>query len=157
MKKKKYNFTAVIQTRDKGGSWVDFPYDVEKEFGTKGRVRIKAAFDGKHEYQGSLANMGTGCHILIVRKDVMKAIGKQPGNEVTVTLWQDTEPRKVNIPPDLQAELDKYPEVKNTFYNFAYTHRKEYVNWITEAKRPETRKRRLAKAIEMISEGKKYS
>ncbi|WP_312116561.1 YdeI/OmpD-associated family protein [Brevibacillus reuszeri] len=61
--------------------------------------------------------------------------------------------RTVIIPEDLQMELDKHPEEKAFFEALAYTHRKEYVRWITDAKRPETRMNRLAATIEYLSEG----
>ena len=64
----------------------------------------------------------------------------------------DTEPREVDVPADLEAALDA--EAKAAFERMSYTHRKEYAEWIEEAKRPETRERRVAKAVEMIREGK---
>jgi uncharacterized protein YdeI (YjbR/CyaY-like superfamily) len=64
----------------------------------------------------------------------------------------DTEPREVDVPADLEAALDG--EAKAAFERMSYTHRKEYADWIEEAKRPETRARRVGKAVEMIREGK---
>lgn len=88
MNSKTYTFTAVIQkVPDMDGAYVAFPYDVRAEFG-KGRVKVKATFDG-HPYQGSLVNMGTGTHIIGIRKDIRALIGKQPGDTVTVTIRED--------------------------------------------------------------------
>jgi uncharacterized protein YdeI (YjbR/CyaY-like superfamily) len=56
------------------------------------------------------------------------------------------------VPPDLEAALDD--ETRAAFERMSYSHRKDYAGWIEEAKRPETRSRRVAKAVEMIREGK---
>jgi len=85
-----YEFDAVLQkVPDLDGAYVEFPFDVRKEFG-KGRVKVQAAFDG-HPYRGSLVRMGTECHIIGVRKDIRAAIGKQPGDMVRVTIREDGE------------------------------------------------------------------
>ncbi|NLE21147.1 MAG: DUF1905 domain-containing protein, partial [Clostridiales bacterium] len=73
MNPRTYEFDAVLQkVPDLDGAYVEFPFDVRKEFG-KGRVKVQAAFDG-HPYRGSLVRMGTECHIIGVRKDIRAAI-----------------------------------------------------------------------------------
>ncbi|HRX86604.1 MAG TPA: YdeI/OmpD-associated family protein [Phycisphaerae bacterium] len=62
--------------------------------------------------------------------------------------------RTVTVPPDLRAALSKNKKAQATFDAFSYSHKKEYVEWINEAKRDETRQRRLAQAITWLSEGK---
>lgn len=57
-------------------------------------------------------------------------------------------------PPDLAAALKQNRKAQATFDAFAPSHKREYVEWITEAKRPETRARRLAQAVEWMAEGK---
>lgn len=91
MNEKLYEFDAVIEAvPEKGGAYVRFPYDIRKEFG-KGRVKMEATFDGVC-YQGSIVNMGVKnadgsvCHIIGIRKDIRKQIGKQPGDTVHVTV-----------------------------------------------------------------------
>lgn len=80
-----YEFEAVIlKVPDIDGAYVEFPYDVRAEFG-KGRVRVRATFDGV-EYLGSLVRMKTPGHIIGLRKDIRKAIGKEPGDTVRVTI-----------------------------------------------------------------------
>jgi uncharacterized protein YdeI (YjbR/CyaY-like superfamily) len=64
------------------------------------------------------------------------------------------EKQKVSVPPDLKAALQKNAKARKTFENFSYSHKKEYVDWITDAKRDETRTRRLQTAIEWLAEGK---
>ncbi len=151
-----YKFTAELIAGRSGGVGVEFPYDVENEFGTKGHVKVKVQFDGEN-YRGSLAPMGGGVHYIGVTKAIRNAIGKTVGETVEVVLAIDTEPRTVEIPSDFLMELKKIPGADKIFENFVFTHKKEYVRWIEEAKKEETRKRRINKAVEMISKGKKYS
>lgn len=147
------SFDASIEANDQGGAYIAVPFDVEAAFGSRGQVRVQATFDGV-PYRGSIAPMG-GKHILIVRKAIREAIGKGPGDRVYVTLEEDTTPRVVDVPDDLVTALARRPGAKQAFDGLAYTHKKEYVAWIEEAKRAETRARRIAKAAEMLENGKK--
>lgn len=80
-----YEFDAVIRkVSDLDGAYVEFPYDVREEFG-RGRVKVHASFDGE-PYDGSLVRMGTPGHIIGLRKDIRKTIGKQPGDMVHVII-----------------------------------------------------------------------
>ena len=80
-----YAFEAVIQKVDGiDGAYVEIPFDVKAEFG-RGRVPVRATFDGV-AYEGSLVRMGTPGHILGVRKEIRRRIGKGPGDRVYVTL-----------------------------------------------------------------------
>lgn len=82
-----FTFTAVIQkVPDIDGAYVEFPFDVRSLFG-KGCVKVFATFDGE-PYAGSLVRMGTPGHIIGLRKDIRAKIGKQPGDEVFVTVQQ---------------------------------------------------------------------
>ena len=80
-----YSFEAEIKkVPDIDGAYIEFPYDVREHFG-KGRVFVSATFDG-YPYNGSLVKMGTECHIIGIRKDIRKQIGKQPGDIIQVTI-----------------------------------------------------------------------
>ncbi len=80
-----YEFDAeLIKVPDIDGAYVEIPLDVKAVFG-KGRVPVHATFDGE-PYDGSLVRMQTPCHILGVRKEIRKKIGKQPGDTVHVTI-----------------------------------------------------------------------
>jgi hypothetical protein len=151
-----YEFEAVIhQHSGMDTGYIQFPYETEAEFGTKGQVKVKAQFDG-HPYRGSLAPMGDGSHILILTKAVRKAIGKSAGNTVLVRIEQDLEPRMVVLPEDLKALLDSNPQEKTFFDSLAYTHRKEYALWIGSAKRAVTRNNRLQKTLALLKNGTKH-
>ena len=148
---KKYTFDAEIQEGRGGGAYVVFPYDAEKEFGTNGRVPVNSTIDGLPE-KSTLMRMGMPHHILGVAKAIRDKLGKKPGDSVKIVLWKDDEPRVVAVPPELQARMKK-ADVLAFFESLSFTHRKEYCRWITEAKKDETRARRLDKAIELLTDG----
>ena len=146
-KKKSSNieFKAKLQDAGRGGVYVDLPFDVKEAFGKGGRIKIKATFDGE-PYRGSLFPYG-GKYFLPVLKAIREKLGKQIGDTIKVTLAEDTEERTVEIPADFQKALNKNKTAKAIFEKFAYTHKREYVMWIDEAKREETRARRITKAV----------
>ena len=150
---KKYSFTAKIQPGMGGGAGVLFPYDVKVEFGTEGKIPVQATFDGV-PYSGSLLRCGAPEHMLGLLKSIREQIGKGPGDTVRVEVWKDEAERTVAIPPEF-ARLLRKEGLQATFEKLSYTHRKEYSRWITEAKKEETREKRLAKAVEMLRAGVK--
>ncbi|NJM24785.1 MAG: DUF1905 domain-containing protein [Bacteroidia bacterium] len=135
-------------------AFVRFPYDAQDVFGTKGQVKVKATFEGA-AYRGVLANMGMGCHIIIVRKDIRETIGKKVGDMVNVVIEADTEPRTLEIPADLARVLKKQPLAVEFFESLSYTNRKEYITWITSAKKEETRQSRLEQTAQKLLKGLK--
>lgn len=146
---KKYEFDAEILKHPMLNSgYIEFPYDVKKEFG-KGRVKVKALIDGV-PYLGSLVKMGGECHWMGITQEVRKKTGKNPGDKVHIIIEEDLEERTVEIPVDFYESLSKEKSVFDFFDKLSFTHKKEYVRWITEAKREETRKSRISKAIEML-------
>ena len=150
---KKYTFKATMQAGIGGGAGVIFPYEVEREFGTKARVPVKATFDDV-PYSGSLVKCGPTSHMLGVLKGIREQIGKGPGDMVEVVLWKDEEVRTVEVPAELER-LMKQHRVLSVFEKLSYTNRKEYCRWIIGAKREETRQVRLGKSIEMLKAGVK--
>lgn len=149
-------FTATIkQNGEMNAAFVEFPFSTEELFNKKGQVKIKATFDGKVEYRGSLAKMKSGCHILGLTQDIRKQLGKTFGDEVSVSLIEDKEERIIEVADDISLVFNKNPDVKILFDKMSYTHKKEYIRWIEDAKKPETRENRKAKMIQMILGGKK--
>jgi bifunctional DNA-binding transcriptional regulator/antitoxin component of YhaV-PrlF toxin-antitoxin module len=146
---KKYKFKAVIEAAGtSGGACLYFPYEVAKEFGTKGRVPVKVTYDGV-PYTGSMVKYGDPRHMLPILKAIREQIGKQPGDMVEVVLWKDEEERKLEVPAEFQKLLKK-EKLLPFFESLSYTHQKEYCRWISDAKREETRTRRLERAVEML-------
>ena len=148
---KKYKFKARIESESGGGAYILFPYDTEKEFGTKGKVPVKATFNGV-PYAGSLIKYGHPQHMLGVLKAIREQIGKGPGDIIDVELWKDEAPRVLEIPAAFKTAMKKEGALE-TFEKLSYTHRKEYCRWITEAKKEETRSARLTKSIAMVKKG----
>lgn len=156
MKTDSVQFKAVIkQNGEMNAAFVEFPFSTEEIFDKKGQVKIKAVFDDKVEYRGSLAKMKSECHILGLTQEIRKQLGKTFGDEVSVSLTEDKEERVVEIVEDIVLLFNENPDAKVLFDKMSYTHRKEYIRWIEEAKKPETRENRKAKMIRMILDGKK--
>lgn len=147
---KKYTFTATVFAAGQGGTGVLFPYDTQEAFGTKGKVPIHATFDGV-PYTGSLIKYGFPQHTLHLPKAVREQLGKAPGDTIDVVVWKDEAERTLEVPEPL-LKLMKKEGLLPFFESLSYTHRKEYCRWITEAKKEETRSRRLEKAIEMLKQ-----
>ena len=145
---RKYKFKAKMEAGDGGGAYVLFPYDTAKEFGSKGRIPVKATFDGV-SYTGSLTKYSNPQHVLGVLKAIRKQTGKEPGDTIEVVVWRDEEARTVEVPAQFETGMKK-KGLLPFFEKLSYTHRKEYCGWITGAKKEETRLKRLGKAIEML-------
>jgi hypothetical protein len=148
----KYQFQAVIEAGDGGGAFVIVPFDVEKTFGKK-RVKIIATIDSE-PYRGTLVRMGTPHHMLIVLKEIREKIGKSIGDEVAVELEEDFKQRIVEVPVDIQKALEMEPAAQAYFNHLSYTHQREYVQWVTDAKREQTRQSRIRRMIEMLVQSK---
>jgi hypothetical protein len=152
---KRYKFTAAIQRSTGWGAYVIFPHNVQKEFGSKGRIPVQSKLDGI-PYTGSLMTCGTEYHLLAVPKAIREQLNKLPGDLIAVELWKDDAPRTVDLPEDFIALLKK-EKLLPEFEKLTMTRRKEYRNWLASAKREDTRQRRLLKAIEMLKSGDKGS
>jgi hypothetical protein len=148
-----HKFRAIIEDAGSGGAYVTIPFDVEIAFGKK-RVKVAAAIEGL-PYRGSLVRMGTACHILGIRKDIREKLGKTVGQEIEIAIKEDIEARVVAVPPDLSEALKNVPEAEMFFQQLSYSHQKEYVQWIEEAKRDLTRQSRIEKTLQLLKEGKK--
>lgn len=150
---KQYKFKATIQEGRGGGAFIFFPHDVEKAFGTKGRVPVRVTFDGVPD-RTSLVKYGYPQHLIGVPKAIREEIGKEVGDAINVVLWRDEETRTVEVPAEFKNLMER-EKVLPFFEKLSFTHRKEYCRWITEARKEETRARRVAKAIEMLKQGVK--
>jgi hypothetical protein len=150
---KKHSFTAVIINAGGGGAFVEVPFDVEKAFGSK-RPKVKAVIEGV-SYRGLLVRMGGEHHILIILKGIRGQIGKTFGEKIKVVVETDVEPRVIEIPRELLKLFKNEKGAKLFFDGLSYSHQREYVQWINEAKQDETRQRRILKTIEMLNKHQK--
>ena len=141
--------TVISGSQQADMAWIDFPFDLKETFGVGNLVPFKATFDGRVEYRGSLAKMGGPHAMILLRKDIRAELGKGPGDKVEVVVELDDKPRQITVPSDMKKSLQA-AGLWEKFDKLAYTHRKEYVQWIEEAKKPETRERRIAKMLTML-------
>ena len=147
----KQTFTVLLDKHPTmNATGITIPFDVEKVFGAK-RVPVKATVNGA-EYRGSIVRMG-GKYMLGIPKEFREGAGIEAGAHIVVTLEKDVDERTVKVPRDLADALAK-AGMRARFDKMSYTHRKEHVRAVEEAKAPETRKRRIEKAVEMVAAAK---
>ena len=152
----KKKFKTKIVPIGPSGAWseIQIPFNVEKEWGSRARVSVKGTING-FAFRSSIFPDGKGGHTMMVNK-AMKEGGKAgAGDTATVEMQPDTKPRIITVPNDLKASLARNAKARAVFEAFSPSHRRAYVDWITQAKRDETRAARIAKAIAMIATGKK--
>ena len=148
----KQTFSCVLEKHPKlNATGITVPFDVEAVFGAK-RVPVKATINGA-EYRGSVVRMA-GKYMLGIPKEFRDRAGIEAGAHIVVTLERDSAERTVDVPKDFAAELKK-AGLRDRFNAMSYTHRKEHVRAIEEAKAAETRNRRIEKAVAMIAAMKK--
>lgn len=119
------------------------------------RFPVKATING-HTLQLSVARM-RGEFLLGLSRANREAAGVEAGHEVALELELDCAPREVDVPETLAAALADDPGAQQAFDKLAFTHRKEFARWIEEAKREETRERRVLKTVEMLHAGQTRS
>ena len=141
-------FEATILEADRGGAFVPVPAEVVQGLGGQGRIPVRATFDGI-AYRGSVVSMG-GQKVIGLLKAIRTELGKGPGDVITVTLEVDRAERTVEVPDDLRAALAD-AGLTHRFDALSFSHRRETVAAITEAKKPETRARRITQAIERLN------
>ncbi|HEY3765609.1 MAG TPA: YdeI/OmpD-associated family protein [Gaiellales bacterium] len=142
-----HGFEAVLgaDTGDMPG--VVLPADVAAAMGGRARIPVVGTINGA-PFRGSTMPMGDGRHCVGFRKDERaRAGGVEIGDSVTLEIARDDAPRTVDVPDDLADALAADPAVRAAFDAMSYTHRKEWAAAVADAKRPETRARRIAQAV----------
>ena len=144
-------FRAPVRPSGRGGGHlVDVPPEVVEALGGKGRIPVTATFDGV-PYRGSIVRMGGGA-VLGVQTAIMAEAGVSVGESLTVVVRNDVAPRQVEVPEDLARAFDRHDAARVVFEELSFSHRREYVRSITDAKRPETRARRIELTIQQLVE-----
>ncbi len=151
----RWEFETILVSPEGIGTWTfaPIPLNLAKETGIKSRMRVKGSIDGV-TFSGTLLPGGSTKHFIVVKKELRGKIGKEVGDRVRVKINVDSSPVRVDVPDDFSQALAANPPAKAHFREIAPSHKKAYLSWIDEAKRPETRARRIAKAVEMLSLGK---
>ena len=132
---------------------IEAPFDVEKVFGKK-RMKVRCRIDGV-EFRSSIMRMRScgQCHIMILNKQIRDVLGKGVGDIVHIVMEEDTKPRIVAVPEDVNAALARNAKIKEIFEGLSYSHQKEYVSWIESAKKAETRHARIEKMLKILAAG----
>lgn len=125
---------------------ITIPFDVEQVFGAK-RVAVRATVNGA-VYRGSIVRMG-GRYMLGIPKAFREEAGIEAGDTIKVTIEADDKPRTVDVPKELAAAIKK-AGLSAAWEKLSYTHRKEHVRAVEEAKRPETRIKRIEKTVDTL-------
>jgi hypothetical protein len=137
---------GVVEAAGRGGHVVELPLDVPALFGAR-RPPVRGTVNGA-PFRSTIAVYG-GRYLLGLNREVREtAGGVGAGDTVVIELGRDDEERTVEVPDDLRAALDA--DLLAFFDSLSFTHRREYVEWIEEAKREETRRRRVEKAVELL-------
>jgi hypothetical protein len=150
MPSKKFE-TVLVKDDETSGCFIELPFDPKDAFG-KVRAPVKVTING-YMFRSTVFSMG-GCFMVPFNKVNRDGAGVAAGDKVTVSIELDKELRAVAIPDDLAAALKKSKKGTAAWEKMSYTHRREYVQSIESAKRPETRARRIAKTIDMLEKKK---
>lgn len=148
-------FDGKLIARGPKGAWVflDFPVSASKKLPSRGRVAVRGTMNG-FAFTISAFPTGDGTHQIAVSKALQAGAKAGPGDRVHVSLEPETGPRTVTVPADLKKALATATKARKNFDDLSYGHRKAYVDWITEAKQAETRRRRIRQALDRLSTGK---
>jgi hypothetical protein len=137
-------FTAVLGGATGERPAVEIPFDVKAEYGSA-RAKVVATVNGVR-LRTTVAVYG-GKSYVGFREEIRKAAKIDIGDRITVRLEPDVEPRTVEAPVDLTAALRTDGKAKAAFDALAYSHQREYVRWIDDSKKPETRARRIEQTL----------
>ena len=146
-------FRATVELGGKTATGIEVPEDVVAALGSGNRPPVTVTVGG-HSYRTTVARMG-GRFLVPLSAENRTAAGVAAGDQVEVDIELDSGPREVAVPGDLAAALAQDDTARANFDGLSFTHRKEWVRWIDEAKRAETRATRVARTIESLHAGKR--
>lgn len=125
----------------------ELPFDPKEAFG-RARAPLRVTIGG-FTFRTTVAVYG-GRGLVALNKANRAGAGVEAGDRVTVEVELDDAPREVDVPAELAEALAAEPELREFYDGLSYTHRREYAEWIADAKRDETRRRRAARAVELL-------
>jgi hypothetical protein len=143
------SFSAILGGVEGEAPTVELPFDAKERFG-RARAPVQGTVNGT-PFRTTVAVYGS-VNFIGFNRELRARAGIELGDEVTVELAPDDQPRVVEVPPALASALSGDDRAKAAFDALSYTHRREYAKWIAEAKREDTRERRVGKAVEMLRE-----
>jgi hypothetical protein len=143
---------ATLQARGPAAAVVLTDEQVAAIGGGAKAPAVRVTVNG-YTFEGRIGRRG-GESLLGFNKAVREAAGVAAGDEIELSVVVDGVPRTVELPPALAAAFETDPAARDAFDVLAFTHRKEFARWVGEAKRPETRDRRVAETLTMLQEGR---
>jgi hypothetical protein len=146
-------FRATVELGGKTATGIEVPDDVVAALGPGSRPPVTVTVGG-HSYRTTVARMG-GRFLVPLSAENRTAAGVAAGDQVDIDIEPDSTPREVEVPADLTEALAGDDAARATFGGLSYTHRKEWVRWVEEAKKADTRATRLAKTVEALHAGKR--
>ncbi len=147
-----HRFETRVEPHGKTATFFHVPPEVMDALGPKKRVPVRVTVNG-HSYRSTVAPMG-GDFLLPLNRENRRRAGVAAGEVVEVELERDDAPREVEVPEDLAAALSGDEPARDAFGRLSYSHQREYVEWITDARRGETRARRVAQTLERVKDGR---
>jgi bacteriocin resistance YdeI/OmpD-like protein/uncharacterized protein DUF1905 len=149
---KAMTFRATVALAGKTATGVRVPAEVVAALGSQRQPLVHVTIGG-HSYRSKIAVRG-GEFKLPISAENRAGAGIAAGDEIEVTLALDTEPRELDVPADFAAALEAAPDGRRCFDGLSHSRRQWFVLGIEDAKTPETRRRRIVKAVERLREGR---
>ncbi|MES2389080.1 MAG: YdeI/OmpD-associated family protein [Bacteroidota bacterium] len=147
-------FRTVIVTEKKNATGILVPEEVVTGLGAGKKPAVHVTVNGSHTYRSTIATMD-GRYLIPLSAENRKAAAVEGGDEADIELSLDTEPREAAIPEDLAEALAANPAARQFFDALSYSGKRVHTLAVEGAKTPETRVRRVEKAIAVLAEGKK--
>ena len=150
---KPFQFIAKFKAHGPRGAWTALALSPKQSAALGSKVRVPVVLTVKEKpYRTSAWPNGNGAHVVQINKTMQRKTGLEARDRMKVTLAIDDQPSPVIVPKDLKQALSINKTADKFFSALAYAHQKEYVDCITEAKRKETRERRLSKTLCLLGE-----
>jgi hypothetical protein len=144
----KMQFPATIRASGKNTTGIPVPADVVEALGAGKRPKVTVTLNG-YTYRSSIASMH-GEFMISVSAEVREHAGVSAGDDVVVEVEVDTEPREVTLPPDVVEALNVDRQLAARFEGLSYSNKRRILLSIEGAKTPETRSRRITRAIDEL-------
>jgi hypothetical protein len=140
----------------KGGSWtfLILPKNASSKLPTRGMTTVEGTING-YPFRATLEPDGQRSHWLKVNRKMREAAGADVGDVVTLEITSAGEGPEPRVPADLRKALAAAPKARALWSDITPIARRDWTHWITSAKRPETRARRIDNACEMLAAGKR--
>jgi hypothetical protein len=144
-------FRTKVLLGGKTATGIQVPDEVVAALRAGQRPKVRVTI-GAHTYRTTIAKMG-GMFLVPLNAENRAAAGVAAGDMVDVTVERDDKPREVEVPDDLATAIAREPAAQEWFDQLSYTHRKEWVRWVEEAKREQTRRSRIEKTVAALAAG----